>query len=68
VKGKESELEARLLKTKMGDEGKAGGLEQIVDQESHDAIVNKSNQAANVPLIIVYLEHPGIKVAAVIYN
>lgn len=29
------------------------GLEQIVDQESHDAIVNKENQAANIPLVIV---------------
>lgn len=37
----------------MGDEGEGGGLEQIVDQESHDAVVNKSNQAANIPLIIV---------------
>lgn len=28
-------------------------MEQIVDRESHDAVVNRSNQAANVPLIIV---------------
>lgn len=35
------------------DEGKGGGLEQIVDQESHDAVVNKANQAANVPIVIL---------------
>jgi len=30
-----------------------GGLEQITDQTSHDAVVNKKSQAANVPLVIV---------------
>lgn len=36
------------------DEGaRSGGLEQIVDQESHDAIVNKATQAANIPLVIL---------------
>lgn len=28
-------------------------FEQIVDRESHDAIVNKPNQAANIPIVIV---------------
>lgn len=28
-------------------------FEQIVDKESHDAVINKPNQAANIPVVIV---------------
>jgi len=42
----------------MGDARSKGGvglgaLEQIIDQESHDKIVNKETQAVNVPLVIM---------------
>lgn len=37
----------------MGDARPATQFEQIVDKESHDAIVNKPNQAANIPIVIV---------------
>jgi len=42
----------------MGDTRTKGGvgkekLDQITDQESHDAVVNKNTQAANVPLVIM---------------
>ena len=38
----------------MGDADPYGGeLDQIVDQRSHDAIVNKKSQVANVPLVIL---------------
>ena len=37
-------------------------FEQIVDRESHDAIVNKPNQAANIPIVIVVTSStPGSK-------
>ncbi|KAK5940206.1 hypothetical protein PMZ80_007626 [Knufia obscura] len=38
----------------MGDaRPRSEGLEHIVDEESHNAVVNKKNQAANIPLVIV---------------
>ena len=39
--------------TKVDGDRESSGLEQIVDQDSHDAIINKSTQAANVPIVII---------------